>query len=78
MRPMFNLMLEAVAEFEEEVGRGRRHRAHERLDGIPRISDRLERFGPQIILGFAVPMTFADDATDAAAFVYFSYELPFK
>ena len=33
----------------------------------------------QLILGFAVPITWSSgEDTDTAAFVYFSYELPFK
>jgi hypothetical protein len=32
----------------------------------------------QVIVGFAVPVTFDDDRTAAAAFFYFSYELPFR
>jgi hypothetical protein len=32
----------------------------------------------QLILGFAVPLTWGAGETDSAAFFYLSYELPFK
>jgi hypothetical protein len=67
MRPMVHLMLEGVAEFEEDavttVSPGVR--------GGWNIGDR------QVILGLAVPVTFVADASNAGAFLYFSYELPF-
>jgi len=76
--PMFNLMLETLAEFEEGVdasGVAERANAFTVSPGFRtgwNVSDH------QLIFGFAVPITFAADTTDTAAFVYFSYELPFK
>ena len=76
--PMFHLVLETVAEFEERVdtlGMTSRATAFTLSPGLRggwNVGDR------QIIVGFAVPVSFAGDATGAGAFLYFSYELPFK
>jgi DtxR family transcriptional regulator, Mn-dependent transcriptional regulator len=76
LRPMFNLMVENVLSFEEFAG----------IIGTERQT--VFTFSPgarggwnlgdhQLILGGAVPISFADE-TDAGVLVYLSYELPFK
>lgn len=77
LRPMFNLMLENVLAFEE-------------LAGVAGGTDRqaVFTFSPgarggwnlgdhQLILGGAIPITFADEA-NTGLFLYLSYELPFR
>ena len=79
VRPMFNLMLESVDTFA----------AAENADGLVERA-RLFTLSPgvrggwnvaedsQVILGFAVPVTFASGESSTGVFLYFSYELPFK
>ena len=64
--PMFNLMLEAVAELDASttVSPGFRRGWN--------VGDR------QVVVGAAVPLTRADGETTAALLTYFSYELPFR
>jgi len=77
LQPMFHLMLEMVATFPEE--------------SIPGGTDRDELFtlspgarggwdigDHQLIFGFAVPVTWGGGRRETAAFIYASYELPFK
>lgn len=77
LRPMFHLMLETVALFEQ----------YPELEGTGR--DRFVTLSPgarggwnigdhQLVLGFAVPVTWGGGETERAAFFYASYELPFK
>ena len=75
---MFHPMLEALAEFEEEVGATAATVRKSVLTVSPGFRTGWNVSDHQIIVGFAVPVTFAEDANNAAAFVYFSYELPFK
>ena len=77
LRPMFNLMVESVVEFEQfaaETGKAR---------------DTLFTLSPgarggwnladhQLIVGFAVPVTWGAGDSDAGALFYVSYELPFR
>ena len=77
LKPMFHLMLESVATFEEYAfGDGTARDAFFTLSPGARggwnIGDH------QLILGFAVPVTWGAGDTEAATFFYFSYELPFK
>lgn len=78
VRPMLNLMLEAIAEFEEgieDVGTTSRTTVFTLSPGLRggwNLGDH------QLIVGFAVPVSFADDDEDVGVFGYFSYELPFK
>jgi hypothetical protein len=74
--PMLNLMFESVVLFQEEVeGSGTKRTTTMIVNpGFRRgwnIGDQ------QIVLGFAVPVTFADGDNSTAFFVYASYELPF-
>jgi hypothetical protein len=64
--PMFNLMLEGVAEVDESVTLS---------PGFRRGWNFGER---QIVIGAAVPFTHADRRWTAALLTYFSYELPFR
>jgi DtxR family transcriptional regulator, Mn-dependent transcriptional regulator len=77
VRPMVNLMLESVVLFQElidEVGT-RRETAFTLAPGA--------RWGwnlgdQQLIFGLAIPVTWAADETETGAFIYASYELPFR
>ena len=64
--PMFNLMLEAVAELDESVTVAAGFRRGWNM------GDR------QVVVGAAVPVTRAGGTTTAALLTYFSYELPFR
>ena len=75
LRPMFNLMLESVVEWEEFVNEAATRRAT-----VFTVSPGF-RTGwgalPQTILGFAVPVSISDGDSSVGAFGYFSYELAF-
>ena len=77
LRPMLNLMLENVLAFEElpdATGGTERQTVFTFSPGARggwNIGDH------QLIVGAAVPISFADE-TDAGVFLYFSYELPFR
>jgi hypothetical protein len=64
--PMFNLMLEGVAELREAVTLSPGFR------GGWNLGDR------QLVIGVAVPVTRVDGRSTAALLTYFSYELPFR
>jgi DtxR family Mn-dependent transcriptional regulator len=77
VQPMFHAMLESVWQSEEFTD----------VDGTSRSSFFTLSPGArvgwnisdhQLVLGFAVPITWGERVTDTAAFFYFSYELPFK
>jgi hypothetical protein len=77
LKPMLHLMLESVVQFEEyPIERGTARDTFVTLSPGARggwnIGDH------QLILGFAVPVTWGGGETDRAAFFYASYELPFK
>lgn len=77
VRPMFNLMLESVVNFDESLTPfgGQRETAFTLSPGVRggwNIGDH------QLILGIAAPITWAEDARDTGAFFYLSYELPFR
>jgi hypothetical protein len=74
---MFHLMLESVLQSVEQ----------REVDGTSRST--LFTLSPgarggwdigdhQLVLGFAVPVTWDEERTETAAFFYLSYELPFK
>ncbi len=77
-RPMFHLMLEALALFDEELDTTAATVRKSSLTLSPGFRTGWNVSDHQLILGFAVPLTLAEEANNAAAFVYFSYELPFK
>lgn len=77
LRPMLHVMLESVVNFEE----------YPTLDGTgretfftlsPGVRGGWNLGDHQLILGFAVPVTWGAGETDSAGFLYLSYELPFK
>lgn len=75
VRPMLHLMLETVVSFDESIAaagtaRDRAVTMSPGLRGGWTIGDR------QVVLGFAVPVTW-QDGRGAGAFLYASYELPF-
>ena len=77
LRPMLHLMLESVAAFEvhstgDVTVRETFFTLSPGARGGWNIGDH------QLILGLAVPITWGGGETDRAAFIYASYELPFK
>ena len=77
LRPMFHLMLESVALFEQypdgdDTARETSFTISPGARGGWNIGDQ------QLILGFAVPITWGGGDTDRAVFFYLSYELPFR
>ena len=77
LRPMFHLMLESVALFEQYPDAD--DTARETFFTIsPGARGGWNLGDHQLVLGFAVPITWGGGETDRAAFFYFSYELPFK
>jgi hypothetical protein len=77
LRPMFNLMLESVLAFDEfTTGAGTERDTFFTL--APGARGGWNLGDHQLILGFAVPVTWGGGESEAGAFVYLSYELPFK
>ncbi len=78
LRPMLNAMLETVVNFDElptAVGTVR----DKAFTLSPGVRGGWNFGDKQLILGFAVPITWTgDEDADTAAFFYLSYELPFK
>jgi DtxR family Mn-dependent transcriptional regulator len=76
VRPMFNLMLESVVEWEQFVEADATHR-----ETVFTVSPGFRTgFGPglpQTIVGFAIPVAISDGGANVGVFGYFSYELPF-
>jgi DtxR family Mn-dependent transcriptional regulator len=76
LRPMFNVMLESVVEWEHLVeGDEKRHEAAVTIS--PGFRTGWNVGDTQTIVGFAVPLLITGDSTSAGVFGYFSYELPF-
>jgi hypothetical protein len=77
LRPMFQLMLEGVVVFDESIAAQRTQR-----DSVFTVAPGLRtgwNIGErQLIVGFAVPVTWSDGENEPGAFLYFSYELPFR
>lgn len=78
IRPLLNLMLESVLEFPETTdplgGLGR----ETVLTLSPGVRGGWDMGDRQLIVGVAVPVTFANDDHDTGIFGYLSYELPFR
>jgi hypothetical protein len=68
-RPMFNLMIEALAELEEEAAG---------LTLSPGVRGGWNVGEGQVILGGAVPVALTRRTSDASVLVYLSYEGPFR
>src|SRR5688572_30217517 len=75
-RSMFNVMLEGVLEWPEEIVGVTTQRGRV-TTVLPGFRSGWSVGEAQAIVGVGVPVTFADDVTDAGVFGYFSYELPF-
>ena len=76
MRPMVNLMLEAVAEYvDDETELSPRYST--RITLVPGVRTGWNIGETQTIIGAGVPLTFSDESPRAALFLYLSYELPF-
>ena len=74
---MFNLMLESLAVFRDDAETGGKSRSTA-VTISPGLRTGWNLADQQLIVGVAVPVTFTADTTNTAAFVYLSYELPFK
>ena len=77
VRPMFNLMLESVLASNEtatEVGKGR----VSTFTLSPGFRGGWDIGEKQIVIGAAMPVSWTQGEADIGAFLYFSYELPFR
>lgn len=78
VRPMFNVMVESVIEF-EQLARPDGSKTRETIFTLsPGARGGWNIGDHQMIVGAAVPITWADSATNAGMLLYFSYELPFR
>ena len=77
VRPMFNLMLESVFEWREEIAGATTDRGYG-TTVIPGFRTGWNVGEAQAIVGLGVPVSFASETTDTGVFGYFSYELPFS
>jgi DtxR family Mn-dependent transcriptional regulator len=77
LRPMFNLMLESLATFDESIQEDgtKRSKTFTLSPGFRGGWDIEEK---QVVVGLAAPVTWSADPTTVGVFLYFSYELPFK
>ncbi len=77
LRPMLHVMLESVATFDQTIEvEGTSRQGTFTLS--PGVRGGWDIGDKQVVLGFAFPVTWAAGETNAGAFVYASYELPFK
>jgi len=77
LRPMVNLMLESVFTWQDDVvapGQSAREFGSLLAPGVRGGWNLGEK---QVIVGAALPIIWADDATDVGIFTYFSFEAPF-
>ena len=78
LAPMFHPMLELVGNFDEQPA-GRATARSKSFTASPGARGGWNLGDHQLILGFAVPITWTvDESRDTAAFIYASYELPFR
>ena len=77
LRPMFNLMLESVFEWPEEIAGDTTDRRH-RITVAPGFRTGWNIANAQAIVGVGFPTVFASAVADTGVFGYFSYELPFS
>src|SRR5688572_30594582 len=77
VRPMFNLMLESVFEWPEEIAGATTDRSYG-TTVIPGFRTGWNLGDAQAIVGLGVPVSFSTGLTDTGVFGYFSYELPFS
>ena len=72
-----NLLVEAIVQSFEEPGEEHAAR-HSQTTVAPGFRKSLRFDDKELVFGLAAPITMAPDASTSAAFVYLSYELPFK
>jgi FeoA domain len=77
LRPMLNLMLESVL-LSEEVIRDAGTARETVFTISPGVRGGWNLGDRQLIVGLAIPIAWGNDETDAGAFLYASYELPFR
>jgi DtxR family transcriptional regulator, Mn-dependent transcriptional regulator len=77
VRPMFNLMIETVFEWPEEVAGATTDRSYG-TTVLPGFRTGWNVGEAQAIVGVGVPVSFSSGTTDTGVFGYFSYELPFS
>jgi hypothetical protein len=77
LRQMLNLMLESVASFDQNASAGGPIR-ETTLTLSPGVRGGWNLGEKQIIIGVAMPISWSHGSHDTGAFLYFSYELPFK
>jgi DtxR family transcriptional regulator, Mn-dependent transcriptional regulator len=77
VRPMFNLMLESIFEWPEEVAGATTDRSYG-TTLIPGFRTGWNVRDAQAIVGLGLPVSLASGTTDTGVFGYFSYELPFS
>ena len=76
VRPMFNVMLESVFEWSEEIAGASTERNYG-TTVVPGFRTGWNVGEAQVIVGVGVPVSFSSGTTDTGVFGYFSYELPF-
>jgi DtxR family Mn-dependent transcriptional regulator len=77
LRPMLHAMLESLATFDQQIElNGTSRQGTFTLS--PGVRGGWDIGDKQVVLGFAVPVTWAASETDAGVFIYGSYELPFR
>jgi hypothetical protein len=77
LRPMFNLMLESLVTWQDAVAGPGQTSTSTIAIVSPGFRTGWNVGAAQIIVGAAVPFTFANGTTDKGVFTYFSYEAPF-
>jgi DtxR family Mn-dependent transcriptional regulator len=77
LEPMLNLMLESVILFDQSAVPGGTTRATT-FTLSPGFRGGWNIGDAQLVTGFALPVSWTDGARDTGAFLYLSYELPFK
>jgi DtxR family Mn-dependent transcriptional regulator len=77
VRPMFNLMLESVFEWPEEIAGATTERSYS-TTVVPGFRTGWNLGDAQAIVGLGVPVSFTSGTADTGVFGYFSYELPFS
>lgn len=76
LRPMLHLMMESVISFDESVADGSSAR-DTTLTMSPGFRGGWNVGDKQVIVGFALPISWDGGDSSTGAFIYFSYELPF-
>jgi DtxR family transcriptional regulator, Mn-dependent transcriptional regulator len=77
LRPMLNLMLESLVQWDEGIEAGIDQRKTI-FTVSPGVRAGLNVDDAQFVFGVGIPATFSDEVSDVGVFGYFSYELPFR